>query len=126
MQNHIKTEFPDVQLDQTNAIPDHVLPVQRVGRMHILDQAVVTIAGEASMHLADAVVVWKYSNGNFHLGVHIADVSHYEPVRSALDLLPLARGLRQPLVARVIPMLPFRLSNGICSLNPGVDRLAMS
>ena len=126
MQNHIKTEFPDEVMDQTNAIPDHVTPEERVGRKDITDQAVVTIDGDDSKDFDDAVVVWKLPNGNFHLGVHIADVSHYVTEGSALDQEAFDRGTSTYLVDRVIPMLPFRLSNGICSLNPGVDRLAMS
>ncbi|MFR7699565.1 MAG: RNB domain-containing ribonuclease, partial [Lacticaseibacillus paracasei] len=77
MQNHIKTEFPDEVMTQTNDIPDHVTPEERVNRKDITDQAVVTIDGDDSKDFDDAVVVWKLPNGNFHLGVHIADVSHY-------------------------------------------------
>ena len=126
MQNHIKTEFPDEVMTQTNDIPDHVTPEERVNRKDITDQAVVTIDGDDSKDFDDAVVVWKLPNGNFHLGVHIADVSHYVTEGSALDKEAFDRGTSTYLVDRVIPMLPFRLSNGICSLNPGVDRLAMS
>ena len=126
MQNHIKTEFPDEVMTQTNDIPDHVTPEERVNRKDITDQAVVTIDGDDSKDFDDAVVVWKLPNGNFHLGVHIADVSHYVTEGSALDKEAFDRGTSTYLVDRVIPMLPFRLSNGICPLNPGVDRLAMS
>ncbi|KRM72382.1 ribonuclease R [Lacticaseibacillus brantae] len=124
--NKIRTEFPDEVMAQTNEIPDHVTDADRVGRRDITDQPVVTIDGDDSKDFDDAVVLWKLPNGNYHLGVHIADVSYYVTEGSALDQESYERGTSTYLTDRVIPMLPFRLSNGICSLNPDVDRLAMS
>lgn len=125
-QNQIKMDFPEEVMEQANMIPDHVTPEDRIGRRDITDQPVVTIDGDDSKDFDDAVVLWKLPNGNFHLGVHIADVSYYVTEDSPLDAETFERGTSTYLTDRVIPMLPFRLSNGICSLNPDVDRLAMS
>ncbi|KRK72547.1 ribonuclease R [Lacticaseibacillus nasuensis] len=124
--NDIHVEYPEDAMAQANAIPDHVTDADRVGRRDITDQPVVTIDGDDSKDFDDAVVAWQLPNGNYHLGVHIADVSYYVTEGSPLDKETYDRGTSTYLVDRVIPMLPFRLSNGICSLNPDVDRLAMS
>jgi ribonuclease R len=124
--NDIHTEYPEDAMAQANAIPDHVTDEDRIGRRDITDQPVVTIDGDDSKDFDDAVVAWKLPNGNYHLGVHIADVSYYVTEGSPLDKETYDRGTSTYLTDRVIPMLPFRLSNGICSLNPDVDRLAMS
>ena len=126
MSNHVKANFPQEVLDQAQSTPDHVLDTDRAGRRDITDQAVVTIDGDDSKDFDDAVTVWRLDNGNFHLGVHIADVSYYVRPGTPLDDEAYDRGTSTYLTDRVIPMLPFRLSNGICSLNPDVDRLAMS
>ncbi|WP_179394748.1 ribonuclease R [Lacticaseibacillus absianus] len=126
MQNDIRVEYPEDAMAQANEIPDHVTEQDRLGRRDITDQPVVTIDGDDSKDFDDAVVAWQLPNGNYHLGVHIADVSYYVTEGSALDHETYERGTSTYLVDRVIPMLPFRLSNGICSLNPDVDRLAMS
>lgn len=125
-QNHIKTEFPEAVLTEANTIPDHVTEADRTGRRDITDDVVVTIDGDDSKDFDDAVGLTKLANGNWRLGVHIADVSYYVTPGTALDDEAYERGTSTYLTDRVIPMLPFRLSNGICSLNPDVDRLAMS
>ena len=119
-------EFPKEVLDQANQIPLTVQPEERVGRPDLTDQPLVTIDSIESKDLDDAVVAWKLDNGNYHLGVHIADVSHYVQPGTPLDEEAFKRGTSVYLTDRVIPMLPRRLSNGICSLNPGEERLAMS
>ena len=127
-EHDIRTEWPEDALEQANAIPDHVTEEERheAGRRDITDQPAVTIDGDDSKDFDDAVVLWKLDNGNYHLGVHIADVAHYVKEVTPLDREAFARGNSTYLVDRVIPMLPFRLSNGICSLNEGVDRLVLS
>ena len=124
--NDIRTDWPEEAMDQANSIPDHVTEEEKAKRVDITDQPAVTIDGDDSKDFDDAVVVWKLPNGNYHLGVHIADVSHYVKEGTPLDKEALARGNSTYLVDRVIPMLPFRLSNGICSLNEGVERLVLS
>lgn len=125
--NHdVPHEFPKDVLQQAQAIPDHVTQADRVGREDITDQTLVTIDSIESKDLDDAVVAWKKDNGNYHLGVHIADVSHYAVEGTPLDLEAYNRGTSVYLTDRVIPMLPRNISNGIASLNPGVERLAMS
>ncbi|MFD1418034.1 ribonuclease R [Companilactobacillus keshanensis] len=124
--NDINPEFPNDVLKQAETIPDHVLESDRVGRKDLTDNMVITIDGDDSKDFDDAVGVEKLANGNYHLEVHIADVTNYVTEGSALDEEAYERGTSTYLVDRVIPMLPFRLSNGICSLNPGEDRLALT
>lgn len=119
-------EFPKEVIDQANQIPLHVLPEEKEGRKDITNQPLVTIDSIESKDLDDAVVAWKLDNGHYHLGVHIADVSHYVKPGTPLDKEAFKRGTSVYLTDRVIPMLPRRLSNGICSLNPNEERLAMS
>lgn len=119
-------EFPEDVIEQANAISETVLEEEKVGREDITDQPLVTIDSIESKDLDDAVVAWKMDNGNYHLGVHIADVSHYVQEGTPLDREAFNRGTSVYLTDRVIPMLPRRLSNGICSLNPDVERLSMS
>ncbi len=119
-------EFPQEVMDEANKIPLKVLPEEKKGRVDITDQPLVTIDAIESKDLDDAVVAWKMDNGHYHLGVHIADVSHYVKPGSALDKEAFKRGTSVYLTDRVVPMLPKRLSNGICSLNPGEERLSMS
>lgn len=122
----VRTEWDQEAMDQANAIPDHVTSEEIANREDNRDQPVVTIDGDDSKDFDDAVVLSKLPNGNYHLGVHIADVAHYIKENTPLDKEAFTRGNSTYLVDRVIPMLPFRLSNGICSLNEGVDRLVLS
>lgn len=121
----IPTEFPPKVLTQAERVPDHVLDADREGRLCLVELPTVTIDGEDAKDLDDAVSLTK-EDGIYHLGVHIADVSNYVQGGSALDREALKRGTSVYLADRVIPMLPERLSNGICSLNQGVDRLTLS
>lgn len=122
----IPHEFPEEVVQEAAAVEETVHDDEKKGREDITDQPLVTIDSIESKDLDDAVVAWKMDNGNYHLGVHIADVSHYVQEGTALDEEAYNRGTSVYLTDRVIPMLPRRLSNGICSLNPGVERLSMS
>lgn len=122
---NIPSEFPVRVMNQAMRVPDHVLDADWDGREDITGLMTVTIDGEDAKDLDDAVSLTKEGN-IYHLGVHIADVSNYVQGGSAIDKEALKRGTSVYLADRVIPMLPERLSNGICSLNQGVDRLALS
>lgn len=119
-------QFSDEAMAQANQIEKHISEDEKRGRKDVTDQPLVTIDSIESKDLDDAVVAWKLPNGNYHLGVHIADVSHYVQPGTPLDRDAYERGTSVYLTDRVIPMLPKRLSNGICSLNPGEERLSMS
>lgn len=121
----IPSEFPDRVLTQANRVPDHVQDADREGRLSLIHLPTVTIDGEDAKDLDDAISL-TMEDGIYHLGVHIADVSNYVQGGSALDREALKRGTSVYLADRVIPMLPERLSNGICSLNQGEDRLTLS
>lgn len=118
--------FSDEVMAQVAKIPLVVEPSEIGGRVDLRNQDTVTIDGEDAKDLDDAITLNKTAEGEYELGVHIADVSHYVTEHSPLDKEALDRGTSVYLVDRVIPMLPFALSNGICSLNAGVDRLALS
>ena len=118
-------EFPERVLNQAEKIRETLNEGDFYGRLDLRDVTMVTIDGEDAKDLDDAVSLTKEGN-LFHLGVHIADVSNYVQYSSALDREALRRGTSVYLVDRVIPMLPKKLSNGICSLNAGEDRLALS
>lgn len=118
--------FSDEVMAQVAKIPLVVELSEIGGRVDLRNQDTVTIDGEDAKDLDDAITLNKTAEGEYELGVHIADVSHYVTEHSPLDKEALNRGTSVYLVDRVIPMLPFALSNGICSLNVGVDRLALS
>lgn len=121
----LPNEFPEKVMRQAERTPEEVTEADCAGRKDLRDGLMVTIDGEDAKDLDDAVSLTK--NGDFYeLGVHIADVANYVQEKSALDREALHRGTSVYLADRVIPMLPHRLSNGICSLNAGVDRLALS
>ena len=118
-------EFPEEVLDYVEGIPSEVLESETKDRLDLRDEMTVTIDGEDAKDLDDAITL-KKEGDEYVLGVHIADVSHYVKEGSVLDVEALNRATSVYLVDRVIPMLPRKLSNGICSLNQGVDRLALS
>lgn len=118
-------EFPEKVLNQAERVRDEVSEADMAGRMDLRSVPMVTIDGEDAKDLDDAVSLSR-EGAIWHLGVHIADVSNYVQENSALDREAKKRGTSVYLVDRVIPMLPHRLSNGICSLNEGCDRLALS
>ena len=121
----LPVEFGEKVMNQVERVAHEVSEADRAGRRDLRDVVMVTIDGEDAKDLDDAVSV-SYEDGKYHLGVHIADVTNYVQENSALDREALKRGTSVYLVDRVIPMLPHALSNGICSLNEGVDRLALS
>ena len=121
----LPVEFPERVLNQAQRVAKDVSDADREGRKDLRDVQMVTIDGEDAKDLDDAVSLEK-KDGNYYLGVHIADVTNYVQENSALDREALERGTSVYLVDRVIPMLPHTLSNGICSLNMGEDRLALS
>ncbi|MEG2504375.1 MAG: ribonuclease R, partial [Carnobacterium sp.] len=122
----IPIEFPEAVLAEADAVPETISDQDRENRRDLTNEMIVTIDGEDAKDLDDAVTVRKLDNGNYHLGVHIADVSYYVTEDSALDGEAFERATSVYLTDRVIPMLPHRLSNGLCSLNPNEDRLTMS
>jgi ribonuclease R len=124
--HHLPNEFPDEVQAAAHATPQEVRPQDRASRRDFRGLPIVTIDGETAKDFDDAVHVRRLPGGNFELQVHIADVAAYVPRGSALDREARVRGTSVYFPDRAIPMLPEALSNGICSLNPKVDRLVMS
>ncbi|OPJ57580.1 ribonuclease R [Clostridium oryzae] len=124
--HHLPEEFPE-KVERFAANIDEEIPESEYARRRNLTEVkMVTIDGEDAKDLDDAVSIELMENGNYKLGVHIADVSNYVREKNPLDKEALKRGTSVYLLDRVVPMLPKKLSNGICSLNPKVDRLALS
>ena len=125
-QHGIEIEFSEESINQANKFSDSVSAEDIGDRRDLRADTIITIDGEDAKDLDDAVSLVKLPNNQFKLGVHIADVSHYVVEESPLDVESFERGTSVYLVDRVIPMIPHRLSNGICSLNPEEDRLTLS
>lgn len=119
-------EFPKFVLDELEEIPDEIDKNNIKNRVDLREKTIFTIDGEDAKDLDDAVIVEKLENKNYKLGVYIADVSHYVKEKSNLDKEALKRGTSIYMLDRVIPMLPKKLSNGICSLNAGKDRYVIA
>ncbi|MCX7653161.1 MAG: ribonuclease R [Fervidobacterium sp.] len=126
VKHSLPVQFPDDVMEEVSKLPDKVSEKDLEGRWDFRDEIIVTIDGIDAKDFDDAVQVKKLSNGNYLLGVHIADVSHYVKPNTALDKEAFNRATSIYLADRVIPMLPFKLSNGLCSLVQGEDRLVMS
>ena len=122
----IEELFTDEQMAEANAMPDHVLPKEKVGRKDFTKKKVFTIDGARAKDRDDALSIEKLDNGNYLVGVHIADVTHYIKPGMALWDAIMQRATSVYMADTVIPMLPHILSNGILSLNPGVERLTLS
>ncbi|APQ77328.1 ribonuclease R [Clostridium botulinum] len=124
--NKLPEEFPPKVQSYADNISEAIPEEEYKRREDLRDLTIVTIDGEDAKDLDDAISLEKLSNGNYYLGVHIADVSHYVKEKNPLDKEALKRATSVYLIDRVIPMLPKKLSNGICSLNPKIDRLTLS
>ena len=124
--HNINDVFPEEVMEELKNIPTEVKEEEKIGRRDLTNEVIFTIDGDDTKDIDDAISIEKLKNGNYKLGVHIADVSYYVKEGTALDTNASDRGTSVYLVDRVIPMLPHQLSNGICSLNPGVERLALS
>ena len=125
-EHEIEVDFSSEALLELESIPTEVKESELKGLHDLRDKMIFTIDGDDTKDIDDAISVSKLDNGNYNLGVHIAHVSHYIKENSALDLDARKRGTSTYLVDRVLPMFPHQISNGICSLNPGVDRLTIT
>lgn len=125
-QNDLPLEFPPNVIEASKRVPKTIKASELEGRRDLRELPIVTVDGDDAKDLDDAVYVKQLPNDEFLLGVHIADVSYYVKENAILDKEAQERGTSVYLVDRVLPMLPERLSNGICSLNAGEDRLTMS
>ncbi len=123
---NLPDEFPDKVIKFAENFDNIISENDIEGRLDLRNERIITIDGSDAKDLDDAVIVQKLPSGNYKLGVHIADVSHYVKEKNPLDREAYKRGTSVYLIDYVIPMLPKKLSNGICSLNPDVDRLALS
>ena len=123
---NLPTEYSKKALEQCEYIGDTIKPEDREGRLDLTNQTIFTIDGADARDLDDAVSIKKFDDGTYELGVHIADVGNYVTLGSPLDEEAFERGTSVYFPDNVIPMLPKKLSNGICSLNPNVERLALS
>lgn len=126
LKHNIEPDFNESTLNEAAQVSDIVTESDLVGRRDLREEVIYTIDGSDAKDLDDAVGVKKLDNGNFELTVAIADVTHYITENTALDIDAYARGTSVYLTDRVIPMIPKKLSNGICSLNPQVDRLTIT
>lgn len=122
----IKDTFDEETIRELDDIKEEVTEADKAGRRDLTNEMIFTIDGIDTRDIDDAISIEKLDNGNYKLGVHIADVSYYIKEGTALDKEAMERGTSVYLVDRVIPMIPHKLSNGICSLNPNVERLAIS
>ena len=123
---NIPTEYTPEAIKEAENMPSEISSKDKVGRLDLTGETIFTIDGPDARDLDDAVSIKKRADGTYRLGVHIADVGNYVKVGSALDENAFTRGTSVYFPDNVIPMLPKRLSNGICSLNPNVERLALS
>ncbi|PID20972.1 ribonuclease R [Sporosarcina sp. P3] len=122
----IAIEFPENVMEHATSVPTTVQPEDFEGRKDLRNELTMTIDGADAKDLDDAISVFKEDNGSYRLFVHISDVSYYVTENSPMDVEAADRGTSVYLTDRVIPMLPHRLSNGICSINPGEDRLTLT
>jgi len=125
LENGAPLDFDDTVMDATQALPFEINSQNLLNRLDFRDKLVVTIDGEDAQDFDDAISIEK-QNGNYILGVHIADVAHYVHEGDSIDFAAQERGTSIYVTDRVVPMLPFALSNGLCSLRPGEERLTFS